>query len=133
MKLTAKSEYALLALIYLARHKDKANITSREIAEQQEIPQKFLQQIFFVLKGSGFVKTTKGQTGGYRLAKSAKDISIAEIVRLFDGALAPTDSVSYYFYESTPIEHEIKLIKVFKNIRDYVAKKLEHATIADVT
>ena len=132
MKLTAKSEYALLALIYLARHETNANITSKTIADEQDIPQKFLQQIFFVLKRSGYVKTTKGQTGGYHLAKPAAKIAIAEIVRLFDGALAPTDSVSHYFYEATPIEHEKKLIGVFKSIRDFVAKKLETVTIADM-
>ena len=132
MKLTAKSEYALLALIYLARHANSENITSKTVADEQGIPQKFLQQIFFVLKRCGHVKTTKGQTGGYRLAKPASAITLAEVVRLFDGALAPTDSVSHYFYESTPIEHEKKLIGVFKDIRDYVAKKLETVSIADM-
>ena len=132
MKLTAKSEYALLALIYLARHDNSENITSKTVADAQGIPQKFLQQIFFVLKRCGLVKTTKGQTGGYRLAKPPSSISLAEVVRLFDGALAPTDSVSHYFYESTPIEHEEKLIGVFKDIRDFVADKLETVSIADM-
>jgi Rrf2 family transcriptional regulator, cysteine metabolism repressor len=61
-----------------------------------------------------------------------RKITLAEVIRLFDGALAPTESVSKYFYESTPIEKEKSLLKVFKNIRDYVSEKLEHTTIADV-
>ncbi|HOT52326.1 MAG TPA: Rrf2 family transcriptional regulator, partial [Candidatus Hydrogenedentes bacterium] len=77
-------------------------------------------------------QSTKGQHGGYRLAKPANAISIAEIVRLFDGALAPTESVSKYFYESTPIEREDGLIRVFTEIRDRVAEILEGTTIADV-
>jgi Rrf2 family protein len=74
----------------------------------------------------------KGQKGGYSLAKDPEDISLAEVIRLFDGALAPTESVSENFYESTPIEKEKKLTKVFKDIRDYVSNKLEKTTIADV-
>ena len=57
---------------------------------------------------------------------------MAEIVRLFDGALAPTDSVSKYFYESTPVEKEKKLVALFREVRDYAAKKLETTTLADV-
>jgi DNA-binding IscR family transcriptional regulator len=53
-------------------------------------------------------------------------------VRLFDGALAPTESVSKYFYESTPIEKEKKLMAVFKEVRDYIAEKMERTTLADV-
>jgi len=59
-------------------------------------------------------------------------MSIADVIRLFDGALAPTQSVSEYFYESTPIEKEEKMIEIFKDIRDYVAKKLEETTVADM-
>ncbi len=84
------------------------------------------------LKRAHFLRSTKGQHGGYQLAKSPSQITLAEIVRLFDGALAPTESVSENFYESTPIEKEKKLTKVFKDIRDYVSQKLEKTTIADV-
>ena len=53
-------------------------------------------------------------------------------MRLFDGALAPTESASKYFYETTPIEKERKLLRVFKEIRDVVATRLEGTTLADV-
>ena len=133
MKLTTKSEYALLALLFLARQKDQEDYISGEvIANSQKIPVKFLQQIMLSLKQSRYVQSSKGQHGGYRLAKPADKITVAEIVRLFDGALAPTESVSVYFYEKTPIENEKKLLKVFKDIRDYVAEKLEHTTLADI-
>jgi DNA-binding IscR family transcriptional regulator len=59
-------------------------------------------------------------------------VSLAEVIRLFDGALAPTESVSKYFYESTPVEKERNLLRVFKDIRDMVSDKLEKTTIADV-
>ena len=132
MKLTSRSEYALLALIHLARHEKEEFISVDSIAQAQGIPPKFLEQILLALKRSHFLRSVKGQHGGYQLAKAPKQISLAEVIRLFDGALAPTDSVSENFYESTPIEKEQKVIKVFKNIRDYTSKKLEGTTIADV-
>ncbi len=132
MKLTSRSEYALLALVYLARDESTAYISVETIATAQEIPPKFLEQIMLALKHARYLRSSKGQHGGYRLAKPADKITLAEIIRLFDGALAPTESVSKYFYESTPIEKEKHLMGVFKEIRDLVADKLEHTSIADV-
>jgi len=132
MKLTTRSEYALLALICLARHDAAGYVSGESIAQEQNIPVKFLQQILLALKRSRYVHSSKGQHGGYRLAKPPEEISLAEIVRLFDGALAPTESVSKYFYEKTPIEKEDKMIGVFRDIRDYIAAKLEQTTIRDV-
>lgn len=132
MKLTSRSEYALLALVHLARHESEGYISTETIATAQQIPLKFLEQIMFALKRAKYLRSSKGQHGGYQLAKPAGKISLAEVIRLFDGALAPTESVSKYFYESTPIEKEQNLVKVFKGIRDYVSETLEHTTIADV-
>jgi Rrf2 family protein len=132
MKLTTRSEYALLALVYLARHQSDEYITVETVALAQGIPRKYLEQIMLALKRSRYLRSSKGQRGGYRLAKAPGSIAIAEVVRIFDGALAPTDSVSEHFYESTPVEKEAGLLAVFKDIRDYAARKLEGTTLADV-
>jgi len=134
MRLTTRSEYALLALIALARHDGEDRwVGGEEIAQEKNIPIKFLQQLLLILKQAHFIRSAKGQHGGYRLAKPANAISLAEIVRLLDGPLAPTESVSKYFYEPTPIEQEDKLVEVFRDIRDYIAEKLERTTLADVS
>jgi Rrf2 family transcriptional regulator, cysteine metabolism repressor len=132
MKLTARSEYSLLALVYLARQDNTTYISVDTIAQAQGIPPKFLEQLMLSLKRARLLRSIKGQKGGYQLAKSPDEITLAEVVRLFDGALAPTESVSENFYESTPIEKEKKLTGVFKDIRDYVSQKLEKTTLADV-
>ncbi len=132
MKLTTRSEYALLALLFLARHDKEEPVSGEIIAQEQGIPPKFLQQILLALKRAHYIRSAKGQRGGYLLAKKPHEINIAEIVRLLDGALAPTESVSKYFYEATPVEREEKLLDLFRDIRDYVAKKLEQTTLADV-
>lgn len=132
MKLTSRSEYALLALVYLARNESEGYISVETIAVAQDIPPKFLEQILLALKRAKYLRSAKGQHGGYRLARPANKISLAEVIRLFDGALAPTESVSLNFYEPTPIEKEQNLVAVFKEIRDYVSNTLETTTIADI-
>ena len=132
MKLTSKSEYALLALVYLARQADQGVIPVHAIATAQHIPEKFLEQILLALKRARFLRSVKGKGGGFQLAREPASISLAEVIRLFDGALAPTESVSRYFYESTPIEKEKRLLAVFRKIRDLVAEHMEKTTLADV-
>jgi len=132
MKLTTRTEYALLALIYLARREPGCLTPVETIAGAAHIPPKFLEQILLVLKRARLVQSQKGQRGGYRLARPPARIALAEVVRCLDGALAPTESVSVHFYEPTPIEGEAKLVEVFRQIRDYVANTLEKTTLADV-
>jgi Rrf2 family transcriptional regulator, cysteine metabolism repressor len=132
MKLTTKSEYALLALIYIARQDQDSYYSSESTSLAQQIPHKYLEQILLTLKRARIVISYKGQNGGYKLAKSPNKVHLAEVVRLFDGALAPIESVSKYFYEPSPIEKEEKLLAIFKDIRDYIAEKLEKTTLADL-
>jgi Rrf2 family cysteine metabolism transcriptional repressor len=84
------------------------------------------------LKRARYLRSTKGQRGGYQLAKPADAVTLAEIVRLFDGALAPTESASRYFYKPSPIEKERRLLRLFRDVRDLVSKRLEATTIADM-
>jgi Rrf2 family protein len=132
MKLTARSEYALLALVYLGRQKPGELVPAETIARAQGIPVKFLEQILLTLKRARYLRSTKGQHGGYELAKPVDSMSLAEIIRLLDGALAPTDSTSQHFYEPSPIEKERGLLRVFREVRDLVSNRLEGTTIADV-
>ena len=132
MKLTRRSEYALLALVHLARAGGEDWLAVGAIAEAQRLPPKFLEQLLMALKRAGIVKSRKGPHGGYRLARPAAKITLAEVIRLLDGALAPTESVSTYFYSSTPVEREKRLLRVFKEIRDLVSSRLERTTLADV-
>lgn len=132
MKLSSRTEYALLALVYLARLRKKTPVKAEEISRAQKIPLKFLEQILLAMKRAAFLKSLKGQQGGYTLAKRPADIYVSDIIRLFDGALAPTMSVSRYFYESTPIEREKKLVRFFKEIRNEIVRKVENTTIADM-
>lgn len=133
MKLTLRCEYALLALTYLTRRGSEEVSSAETIATAQRIPARFLEQILLVLKRARVVTSVKGARGGYRLARDPRQVTLAEVIRVIDGALAPTESVSKYFYEPTPIEKERRLLRVFREIRNLIADKLEHVTLADVS
>ncbi|MBN1587623.1 MAG: Rrf2 family transcriptional regulator [Candidatus Omnitrophica bacterium] len=132
MRLTTKSEYSLLALIFIARHEDSGFVKIEDICIKYDIPKKYLEHLMMVLKQNGYTKTRRGAGGGYKLSRPAKSISVAEVIRLMDGALAPTDSVSKFFYWETPLQKEKKIIRLLKDIRDYVATTLEKASLADL-
>ncbi len=132
MKLTTKSEYSLLALIYLARNPDENYISIDVICEKYDISKKYLETLATILRQNHYIVTKRGANGGYKLARPAAEISVADIIRLMDGALAPTESVSEYFYADTPLLKEQKVLKVFREIRDYIAHKLEKLTLAEL-
>jgi Rrf2 family protein len=133
MKLTNKSEYALLALAALARNYGKGLLSGEELSEGQGVPKRFLQQILFALKRAGSVHSVKGQEGGYELSKDPSEVTVAEIVRFFEGPLAPTTSVSKNFYHPSPIERERGLVSLFAKIRNEVSDILESTTLAEVS
>ena len=85
-----------------------------------------------MLKRSHYLKARRGLNGGYSLARDPSQISVAEIVRLMDRPLAPTESASVFFFENTPVGQESKLIEEFREIRDYVAMKLEGLRLSDL-
>ncbi len=132
MRLSTKSEYACLALIDLTENYNHGLIKIRDICQRKDIPQKYLEQILLILKRGGFLRSKRGVDGGYRLAIPPDKISIAQIIRLMDGPIAPVDSVSRYFFDHSPIEKSKELQKLFKEIRDTVSTKLENTTFADL-
>lgn len=90
MKVSAKAEYACLAMLALAgRESDEAPVRIREIAEAYQIPERYLVQILLQLKGAGLVHSTRGASGGYRLARPADQISIGEVLNAIDGPSEP--------------------------------------------
>lgn len=132
MKLTTKSEYSILALIYLARHEKKGFVKIEDICSKYDISKKYLELLISVLRQNRYIKTRRGTSGGYKLAKPASQISVAEIIRIMDGALAATESVSKYYYSDTPLTKEKKIVSVFKEIRDYISNRLEALKLSDL-
>jgi Rrf2 family protein len=101
MKLSKKGEYALRSLINLgiAVEVKRSLVQVSELADNEQIPVKFLEQIMQALKEAGLITSVRGKFGGYRLAKPAREITIGQVVRLIDGPLAPIGCVSQSAYE----------------------------------
>lgn len=86
MKISAKAEYACLALLALARRRpEEPPLRIREIAEEQNIPERYLVQILLQLKGAGLVASIRGASGGYRLTRPAGRIFLQEVLSAIDG------------------------------------------------
>ncbi len=132
MRLSRKGEYACLAMIDLAQQYGKGLTSTAAISKRKGIPPKYLEQILAALKQAGYVRSRVGAGGGHRLAKDPSRISVAQVLRLIDGPLAPVTSVSRYFYESTPIEKSPKMKRLLQDIRDYIAARLEKTTFHDL-
>ncbi|MEO5581166.1 MAG: Rrf2 family transcriptional regulator [Saprospiraceae bacterium] len=94
-----KCKYAIKALVQLGLHYKKGYVLTSSISEAENIPKKFLEQILIDLKHAGFVASKRGFGGGHYLIKKPKDISVADVYRLFDGAIALVPCVSLNFYQ----------------------------------
>ena len=89
MKISTKGRYALRVMIDLAINSNGEYISLKDIAERQEISNKYLEQIIALLNKAGYLKTARGYTGGYKLAKEPKEYKIGDILRATEGDLAP--------------------------------------------
>lgn len=88
MRLTAKSEYGLLAAIDLACHYGEGPVSAREVSEHRGIPARFLEQLFVQLRRSGIVTAVRGAHGGFELARDPEDISVLDVVEALEGPLS---------------------------------------------
>ena len=130
--MSKKCKYALKALIRLGREYGGGPVLTEDIARSEHIPKKFLELILLDLKHAGYVRSKQGAKGGYRLVQEPSQISLAEIHRLFDGAIALVPCVSQKFYEKCddcPDEKACRLKKIFTNVREKTYDLLTGITI----
>jgi Rrf2 family protein len=119
-----------LSLLY-----DQGPIQISDIAERQNIPVKFLQQILVALKMTGFVQSRKGPGGGYSLAMTPGAITLGAVVRAMDGPIAPISCVSVTKFSECgcPIPEICSLRDAFKEVRNAIAEVLDRTTFADLS
>lgn len=136
MKLSTRGEYALRALLVLAQEyrPDESVVRAQQISAKQNVPKRFLEQILNDLKSANIVESRRGIAGGYRLTRPPEKITLAEIIRHLEGALAPVSCVSERFYErcTCPDEARCAIRSVMKEARDAVVKIMETLTLADL-
>lgn len=132
MKVSHRGLYALKALVHLAASYERGLVKIHEIAEQEEIPEKFLEGILVTLKNARVVSSQRGREGGYRLRRPPEEILMGEVVRIVDGPLAP-------FGDAVELQHRIRteprqagLFQVFLDVRNAAAAILDKTTLADL-
>ena len=130
MRVSAKSDYALRALIELASRDKGSPVSAEELGKLQDIPHGFLQAILADLRRAGIVISQRGQSGGWRLARAADDVSVADVIRAVDGPLVSVyglrpEAVSYND-EAAVLQHV--WIAARRSLRDV----FEHVTIAQL-
>ncbi len=127
MKLSAKTEYACLAMLQMARDYDSGEpLQIRRIAEEQGIPSRFLVQILLQLKGASLVASTRGAAGGYRLARPPAKISLAEVIDVIEGDSRPETNTD----KRTPLVGA--LLSLCRDLDIAQRDRLEDTSLADL-
>ncbi len=131
--LSQKTRYALRALFVLGEHKGDGPMMIADVAEQANVPRKFLEQILLEMKRRGIVHSLRGKFGGYALGRKPEDITFAEVIRVIDGPLALSPCASRTVYrrcDDCEDETTCAIRIVLLSVRDATAEILEHHTLA---
>tara|TARA_R110002050_G_scaffold291417_1_gene445862 strand:+ start:2224 stop:2655 length:432 start_codon:yes stop_codon:yes gene_type:complete len=133
--LSKKAKYATNALVYIAKNLDEQPIPVSRIAEDQNIPLKFLESILTELKNARILNSKKGKYGGYSLNGKPEEIHMAKVMRLFDGAIALLPCVTFDFYErceECKDEETCGIRQIAMEIRNETVERLKAATLAEI-
>lgn len=133
--LSKKTKYAIKALLVLGKNVDKPHMQIAQIAEQENIPRKFLESILLELRNAGMLRSIKGAGGGYVLNKPPKDILLSAVLRLTDGPIAMVPCASLNFYhkcDECQDEQTCSIRDAFITIREASVKILSETSIADM-
>ena len=130
MKISTKGRYALRVMIDLALNNNGKYISSKDIAERQEISNKYLEQIISLLNKAGYLETARGNTGGYKLAKDPKEYTVGNILRATEGDLAPI----YCLTEDGECNRQkgCKTYSFWKGLDDVINKYIDSRTLQDL-
>lgn len=132
--ISQKAKYALRALVALVKAPPESSLMISEIARDQKIPKKFLEQILLELKRHGIVMSRRGRLGGYVLLKPAEKVTFGEVLRLIDGPIAPLPCLSKIAYRrcaDCADEGSCEIRHVFQRVTLATREVLDHTTLAD--
>ena len=131
MKISTKGRYAVRVMLDLALNDTGEYVKVREIAKRQEISEKYLEQIIAVLNKAGYVRSTRGAQGGYKIAKDPSQYTVGMILRLTEGSLSP---VACLETESNECERcdTCETLQVWKDLNNAINKVVDSVTIADL-
>ncbi len=132
MNLSQKCQYAVRAILELAKRYGQGPVTASEIASSQVIPQRFLEVILNELKPTGLIQSRRGVQGGYFLAGQPKGITIGQVIRLIDGPLEPVRCVGDHNKPSCPLRDRCALIELWTAARKAVEEVYDGTNFQDL-
>ena len=135
MKLSSKTEYAILALLELGQRYGKGFVLSRDIASTRDIPESFIERILLTLRNGGVIVSVRGAKGGHCLAKDPSKVSVREVIEMFEGSLAPIDCVNERISSisaSCSVEGSCVLKDLWQKMYDAMLASIENITIKDL-
>lgn len=130
MQISAKADYAMRALLTMAADPQTGLVKGETLAERQKLPRKFLENILLELRRAGIVASQRGAEGGYRLARPAEKISLADVMRAVDGPLAEVRGLRPETAEYVGAAEHLQ--EVWVAVRASLRVVLESVTLADV-
>jgi Rrf2 family protein len=133
--LSRKAKYAIKALLALAERDDEEPMRISDLAKAEQIPPKFLELILLGLRNQGILRSRKGKGGGYLLARDPSEIYLGQIVRMFDGPLAPVPCASQTAYVPCGDCRDEAVCGVhlaMKEVRDATARILDGTSLASL-
>jgi Rrf2 family protein len=130
MKLTRASSYAIHALVFMAAQKHNRPVASHHIAQARGIPERFLLKVLKPLVSARILQSIKGPNGGYRLARSPKDISMLEVLEAVDG---PIRGQATFFSDGSETPLSRRLDHVCHQAAEQVRKQLAKVKVAALT
>lgn len=131
MKISTKGRYAVRVMLDLALHISGNYITVKQIAARQEISEKYLEQIIAILNKAGYVKSTRGAQGGYRLTKEPSFYTVGMILRLTEGSLAPVACLENDEADCTRCD-TCDTLEIWKELERSINQVVDGITIADL-
>jgi Rrf2 family cysteine metabolism transcriptional repressor len=132
LRLSKRTEYGLRAVVQLARLWPTGFIQSRDLAKQEDLPNKFLESILLALRRGGFLESKVGSGGGYRLSRGPKEIAVGELVRRLEGRLTVNETPGISTAEMSPGKVAVRLLNQrLTNATDEVLDKLTLEQLLD--
>ena len=127
-----KQQYAIRAMLELARHHGKGPVKISDIAQAQAIPQRFLEVILNQLKSSGYIGSKRGYFGGYQLVISPGKIRIGDIVRHIQGEKDLIECIACVSEETCPLEGRCSLYRMWTSVKDAIFDVYDATTLQDL-
>ena len=131
MMISTRGRYALRMMLDLAEHSDEGFVALKDIAERQDVSKKYLEQIIPILNHSGFLQTTRGFQGGYRLKKAPKDYTVLDILNAAEGSLAPVACLEGE-ENDCPRRAQCLTLPVWQGLKKTVEDYLGSITLQDI-